>query len=43
MVVGNKDLQFKEILDHLPEDKIAVDLVGFMATASNGAAQGIAW
>jgi GDP-mannose 6-dehydrogenase len=43
MVVGNKDRQFEQVLKNLPEDKIAVDLVGFMQTTSNGVAQGIGW
>jgi GDP-mannose 6-dehydrogenase len=43
MVVGNKDRQFEQVMNNLPEDKIAVDLVGFMQTTSNGAAQGIGW
>jgi len=43
MVVGNKDRQFEQVLNNLPESKIAVDLVGFMQTTSNGAAQGIGW
>lgn len=43
MVLGNKDRQFEQVLLNLPEDKIAVDLVGFMAGTSNGAAQGIGW
>ena len=43
MVLGNKDRQFEQVLLNLPEDKIAVDLVGFMAGTSNGVAQGIGW
>ena len=43
MVVGNKDRQFEQVLQSLPEDKIAVDLVGFMPTTSNGVQQGIGW
>jgi len=43
MVVGNKDRQFEQVLNNLGEGKIAVDLVGFMQTTSNGAAQGIGW
>jgi GDP-mannose 6-dehydrogenase len=43
MVVGNKDRQFEQVLQTLPENKIAVDLVGFMPTTSNGVAQGIGW
>jgi GDP-mannose 6-dehydrogenase len=43
MIVGNKDRQFEQVLQNLPENKIAVDLVGFMQTTSNAAAQGIGW
>jgi len=43
MVVGNKDRQFEQVLNTLAEGKIAVDLVGFMQTTSNGSAQGIGW
>jgi GDP-mannose 6-dehydrogenase len=43
MVLGNKDRAFDAVLQNLPHDKVAVDLVGFMQTTSNGAAQGIAW
>jgi GDP-mannose 6-dehydrogenase len=43
MIVGNKDRQFEQVLANLPDDKIAVDLVGFMQTTSNGVAQGIGW
>ena len=43
MVVGNKDRQFEQVLNNLPEHKIAVDLVGFMQSTSNGVAQGIGW
>ena len=43
MVLGNKDRQFEQILENLPDDKIAVDLVGFMRSTSNGVAQGIGW
>ena len=43
MIVGNKDRQFEKVLNSLADGKIAVDLVGFMQTTSNGAAQGIGW
>lgn len=43
MIVGNKDRQFEQVLHNLPENKIAVDLVGFMQSTSNGTAQGIGW
>jgi GDP-mannose 6-dehydrogenase len=43
MVLGNKDRMFEQVLRELPDDKIAVDLVGFMPTTSNGVAQGIGW
>jgi GDP-mannose 6-dehydrogenase len=43
MIVGNKDRQFEQVLKNLPDDKIAVDLVGFMQHTSNGVAQGIGW
>ena len=43
MVLGNKDSLFDEVLQNLPEDKRALDLVGFMAAGSNGASQGICW
>ncbi|HUR41949.1 MAG TPA: UDP-glucose/GDP-mannose dehydrogenase family protein [Verrucomicrobiae bacterium] len=43
MVIGNKDRQFEQVLNNLPQDKIAVDLVGFMQSTSNGVAQGIGW
>ena len=43
MIVGNKDRQFEHVLNNLPENKIAVDLVGFMQSTSNGTAQGIGW
>lgn len=43
MVVGNKDRQFEQLLQNMPDDKIAVDLVGFMSGTSNGIAQGIGW
>jgi len=43
MILGNKDRQFEQVLNNLPEDKIAIDLVGFMQTTSNGVAQGIGW
>jgi GDP-mannose 6-dehydrogenase len=43
MIVGNKDRQFEKVLNNLGDGKIAVDLVGFMQTTSNGAAQGIGW
>jgi len=43
MVLGNRDRSFQEVLQNLPDDKVAVDLVGFMSTTSNGVAQGIGW
>jgi GDP-mannose 6-dehydrogenase len=43
MVLGNKDRMFEQVLRNLPDDKVAVDLVGFMASTSNGVAQGIGW
>ena len=43
MVVGNKDRQFEALLQNLPQDKMAVDLVGFMPGTSNGVSQGIGW
>jgi GDP-mannose 6-dehydrogenase len=43
LVVGNKDRQFDDLLQNLPDDKIAIDLVGFMQTTSNGVTQGIGW
>lgn len=43
MVLGNKDRMFEQVLHNLPDDKLAIDLVGFMQTTSNGVAQGIGW
>jgi GDP-mannose 6-dehydrogenase len=43
MVLGNKDRAFEQVLHNLPQDKIALDLVGFMQSTSNGVAQGIGW
>jgi GDP-mannose 6-dehydrogenase len=43
MVLGNQDRTFEQVLHNLPDDKIAVDLVGFMKSTSNGVAQGIGW
>ncbi len=43
MVLGNRDRLFDEVLQNLPQDKQALDLVGFMASRSNGVSQGICW
>ena len=43
MVLGNRDSRFDEVLQNLPDDKHALDLVGFMSSVSRGGSQGICW
>ena len=43
MVLGNRDRMIVEAYEHLPQDKMAVDLVGLMNHRSNHSRQGICW
>ncbi|WP_332701792.1 GDP-mannose 6-dehydrogenase [Devosia sp.] len=43
IVVGNRDQRFEALVQHAPDGKKVIDLVGFMPHGSRGETEGICW
>lgn len=43
LIIGNGEQRFAEVMDSVGDDKQIVDLVGFMAHATQANKEGICW